>query len=88
MYSIDMVYYNAILSYKLILFNFDFCRREYWVLFLIFITWQQVLDIIKKEFRDYQTFSEIYGNQMVQRFNFIMDNSQRIYKNVRFVVQC
>nr|XP_011416165.2 SLIT-ROBO Rho GTPase-activating protein 1 isoform X6 [Crassostrea gigas] len=56
-------------------------KREHWALFSTFTTWQQVLDITKKESRDHQTLSEIYGNQMVQRFNSIMDNSQRIHKN-------
>lgn len=88
MYSTDTVYYYAISSYKLTLFNLDLCRREHWALFSTFTTWQQVLDITKKESRDHQTLSEIYGNQMVQRFNSIMDNSQRIHKNVRLAAQC
>jgi hypothetical protein len=62
--------------------DLDLCRREHWSLFSTFTTWQQVLDITKKESRDHQTLSEIYGNQMVQRFNSIIDNSQRIHRSV------
>ncbi|XP_056000092.1 SLIT-ROBO Rho GTPase-activating protein 1-like isoform X8 [Ostrea edulis] len=56
-------------------------KREHWSLFSTFTTWQQVLDITKKESRDHQTLSDIYGNQMVQRFNSIIDNSQRIHRS-------
>ncbi|XP_064605017.1 SLIT-ROBO Rho GTPase-activating protein 3-like isoform X2 [Liolophura sinensis] len=51
--------------------------------FSTYTCWQHLLDITKKQSHDHGVLSSICNNQMVQRLNDIVDNSQRIVKKCR-----
>lgn len=57
-------------------------KRESWQLFSSVQVWDTLVQQTKRSSRDHSALSEIYANQLVQRFNLINEDLQRIYRRV------
>ncbi|KAK7503696.1 hypothetical protein BaRGS_00005235, partial [Batillaria attramentaria] len=58
-------------------------RQEQWATMSTYQCWKHLLGITRKESQNHTIMSEIYNNQMVQRLQEVMDNSQRIFRKCR-----
>lgn len=58
-------------------------KQEQWATMSTYACWKHLLGITRKESQNHSVMSEIYNNQMVQRLQEVMDNSQRIYRKCR-----
>ncbi len=58
-------------------------RRELWPGFSTYTCWQTLLMATKRVSQDHATLSDIYNNQLVNRYNDLVDDTSRVYKKVR-----
>ncbi|XP_050413172.1 SLIT-ROBO Rho GTPase-activating protein 1 isoform X1 [Patella vulgata] len=58
-------------------------KQEQWATFSTYACWKHLLGITRKQSQDHQKIGEIYSNQVVNRLNEVMENSQRIFKKCR-----
>ena len=58
------------------------CRREMWPGYSTYTCWQRLLASTKRQSKDHQILSDMYTNQMSNRFTELMDDTQRIYRKV------
>lgn len=59
------------------------CRQEQWATMSTYACWKHLLGITRKESQNHSVMSDVYGTQMVQRLQEVIENSQRIYRKVR-----
>ncbi|KAL5014667.1 hypothetical protein ScPMuIL_008937 [Solemya velum] len=58
-------------------------RREHWPNYSVYNSWQQLLELTKKQSHDHGMVSDICNNQVVQWLGEILENSQRVFKRCR-----
>lgn len=62
--------------------HFFISRRKFWPGFSSYTCWQTLLASTKRASKDHQILADIYNGQMLTRFTELMDDMQRIYKEV------
>ncbi|XP_025107166.1 SLIT-ROBO Rho GTPase-activating protein 3-like isoform X1 [Pomacea canaliculata] len=58
-------------------------KQEQWATMSTYACWKHLLGITRKESQNHSVMSDVYGTQMVQRLQEVIENSQRIYRKCR-----